>query len=207
MIILRKEQINMNTNRLWNVKKYKQIIEGYLGKKPKDIRLLRRTDVYDYLSTQTGIAKPGAFESWAKKNSPGPNPASLTMLEEYWNTSLTIETNNKEETMNHYNQFVAEHIYNIIKTIKTFIHSENVDNEDSFYQMSHSVEIESFFIPEEIEFIFHDFIEEKLEPIIYEHTNLFGECPQFEDFMKYVISIELEFNELINSQIRPLLVY
>lgn len=200
----------MNKKKIWNVERYKQIISTYIGKKTDGIYLIRRTDVYDYLSNETGIAKPGAFESWAKTDSPGPNQASLKMLEEYWGICLTSENENidkEKKAMSHYNNFVAEHIYNIVKIIKKFIHSENVDDEDAFYEMSHNVEIESFCIPEDIEYLFYDFIEERLEPIIYNKVELFGENPQFEDFMKYIIKVELEFNELLNSQIRPLLVY
>lgn len=190
----------------WNREKYKNITRQYLGKRKNGIILLRLRDVYDYLSQETGIASPGAFESWAKKSSPGPNLTSLKLLENYWKTCLSNKKGNKEEnTMEYYNQFVSEHIYNIIKIIKNFIRSEEVDNEEAFSTMIYHVEIEAFCIPGELEKLFNEYIEEKLEPIIYSHADLFGENPRFEDFMRYVIAAESDLNDLINEQIRPLL--
>ena len=196
-------------NYSWNREKYRNIIDThYLAKKKNGITLLSLRDVYDYLSQETGIASPGAFESWAKRSSPGPNRTSLKLLEKHWGTCLSITKENKEEknTMEHYNQFVKEHIYNIIKIIKNFIHSEEVDDEEAFATMLYHVEIESFCIPGELKKLFNEYIEEKLEPIIDSHTELFGKNPRFEDFMRYVIAAESDFNDLINDQIRPLLV-
>lgn len=154
-----------NENLIWNYEKYRQIVKSYRGKKTDDgITLINLSFVYEYLARTTRIATDSAFQSWAKKSSPGPTQSSLMQLEKYWNTCLTIEKENQnkeKKTMSHYNQFVAEHTYNIIKIIKNFIHSEEVDDEDTFLQMTHSIEVESFCIPEELECMFNDYIDEK----------------------------------------------
>lgn len=208
--------------RKWDVQKYKKIIGRYVGIIPEHyngVRLCRRIDVYDYLSYYTEHNLPpeqfisaSTFQSWARSKSPGPNPASLALLEEHWGPltiETTIESNNTEEDMNtnkHFNPFVSEHIYNIVKIIKSFIYSEEVYDEDAFYEMCHAVEIESLCIPEKFELMFDNFIKEKLEPIIYEYETLFGNDPAFDNLMNYTIDIELDFNQIIHEQIRPLLI-
>lgn len=221
----RRQRQNMDTQktRKWDVQKYRKRIGSYLGKIPKEyngVRLRNRTDVYDYLSYYTEHKLPpeqfisaGAFQSWAKSKSPGPNPASLALLEEHWGPltiETTIEKNNTEvdimNTNKHFNPFVSERIYNIVKFIKAFIHSEEVADEDAFHEMCHAVEIESLCIPERFELMFDAFIEEKLEPVIYEYDTLFGKDPSFDNLMNYFIDIELDFNQIVYEQIRPLLI-
>ena len=94
----------------------------------------------------------------------------------------------------------AEHIYNATKIIKNFLHSSNV-TEDAFYQMVHSVEIEGLFMPEKIEYMFYDYIERSLEPLIFEE-NL-----QSKDFFTCIFDAELELNEMVDKQIKSLFVY
>lgn len=100
--------------------------------------------------------------------------------------------------MNYYSNFISEHIYNIIKIIKEFIFSLDIESEDEFLEMSHKVEIEAFCLPDEVGFLIFDFIDNRIKPVV----DKFKEDIEVDDLMDCVINVELEFDDLIAEQIK-----
>ena len=100
-------------------------------------------------------------------------------------------------------QFLIEKTFDLVKLIKSHITSIDIDDEETFYQLKQQLDILSCAIPESILDKIDPFVDERLQPLALTPTALFGEEPTLEDFLNYVISIEDEFQEIIDSTIRP----
>ena len=100
-------------------------------------------------------------------------------------------------------QFIIEKTFDLVKLIKSHITSTDVDDEETFYELKQQLDILSCAIPETILDKTNRFVDERLQPLALTPTALFGEQPTLEEFFNYVLFIEDEFQEIINSTIRP----
>lgn len=172
---------------MWNTKLYKVILdtivkEGtYRGKAIKN-----KEDLYRKLSTELYVSYD-TVKGWTRQSSKGPGDKDvLNDLEKLLNTTLT--TKDKEEVVmeetemnKSYSNFVKEKIYRCYELMLNYLAEKNFEDEAPYCEMRNEIIKMKVCIPKVIFEKITAFIDENLDPIVYDHDNYFSEV-YTEDF-------------------------
>lgn len=164
---------------MWDVEQYRRIIQKIAKHGSLNGKCVKnKGDIYVQLSRKLYVSVD-TVKSWARKNSNGPSDeAVVKQLEAIFNTCLTknnVEEIKEEDNMTTYSDFVKSNIKEAYKLVMDFIKSDDIESEERYCEMRSNLETLKVAIPKEIYVKLINFVDEKLDPIIYDNDNYFAE--------------------------------
>ena len=169
---------------MWDVRKYKGIIDTikkdgtFLG---SDIS--SKEDIYKLIAERLFVDTETA-KSWTRPTSNGPGSDNvIAELEnllgipegELGRRENKQDMNNEKQHMG-LSDYNKEAIHKCYILMKTYLHDDDVEDEDCFSKMYEEVEKNRIAIPAEIYIQIKECIDELLAPIVYEHDDVFYRC-------------------------------
>lgn len=221
---------------MWNVKAYKEALnavkeEGeFNGKK---IRTLE--EIYDELADIVHMGRD-SIKGWGRPSSRGPGEDSVRLkLEKALNVPVGsfVVTDwaeeKKEVSMSRLSDFNKAAIFKCYERMKEYLHDEDVENENCFYQMYAAIEIQRIAMPDTVYEKIRAFMDDVLAPVIYEREKTFSECYSEEigyfneegnwevkneecgrkmcmAFLMKILEIEQKLDEFAMKELRPYLI-
>lgn len=164
---------------MWNRELFNKIISELKKKKSIDGNLVNsKEEIYDYLSKKLFVSVD-TVKSWTRPHSRGPRDKKVIKeLEELLGMNLLtyIEIDEMEDRDDSYSDFVKKNIFECYSLMKNYLHSDDIEEEETYCIMRFELEKKRISIPKHIFKKISDFADEYLDPIIYDYDNLFKEC-------------------------------
>lgn len=168
------------STKTWNNNLYSRILTGiYTQGYFLDETIEKKDTLYRKLAKELDVSYD-SIKGWAREQSNGPsNPKVVERLEELLGAKLTtckesvVNEERKETKM--YSDFVKTNIKKCYDMMMDYLLSDDVDNEEVYCSMRMEIGKMSVCIPDEIYSKITEFVDNNLEPIIYDHDNYFSE--------------------------------
>ena len=183
---------------MWNKKLFNHLIqkikeEGTFCGEP----VRYKEDIYTKIGERLYLDRE-TVKNWIKKDSKGPTAENLTKLEKLLGVSLVLVekeevVENEPEVMmsGNYSEFVKNNIKEAYKFLREVCYKNVFLREEPYIDMAMGLDALRICIPKEIFEKIEKFIEEKIEPMVYDTENFLADT--YDDTMGY-FDVDHEFH-------------